>query len=44
VINASATGRKKFQLKPIEFLLSNANNPEETIVLGMIAQLKEVFY
>ncbi len=37
---------KKFnqfnQLKPIEFLLSNTSNVEETIVLGMISQLKEV--
>ena len=30
------------QLKPIEFLLSNTSNVEETIVLGMISQLKEV--
>jgi DNA polymerase epsilon subunit 2 len=37
----STNGKKKFQLKPIEFLLSNTDHEEETIVLGMIAQLKE---
>jgi len=37
----SSFGKKKFQLKPIEFLLSNTSNVEETIVLGMISQLKE---
>lgn len=39
--NSTNSGKKKFQLKPIEFLLSNQSRGEETIVLGMISQLKE---
>lgn len=39
--NSTSSGKKKFQLKPIEYLLSNTGNMEETIVLGMISQLKE---
>ena len=38
---AMAGSKKKFQLKPIEFLLSNTKQLEDIIVLGMIAQLKE---
>lgn len=41
VSSSSSTGRKKFQLKPIEFLLSNTHYCEDIIVLGMITQLKE---
>jgi DNA polymerase epsilon subunit 2 len=37
----STNGKKKFQLKPIEFLLSSTKQLEDIIVLGMIAQLKE---
>lgn len=41
VTDKSNTAKKKFQLKPIEFLLSNTSHSEETIVLGMISQLRE---
>jgi len=41
MLSQAGSGRKKFQLKPIEYLLSNTANVEETIVLGMISQLKE---
>jgi DNA polymerase epsilon subunit 2 len=37
----STNGKKKFQLKPIEFLLSSIKQLEDIIVLGMISQLKE---
>ena len=38
---SSTNGKKKFQLKPIEFLLSSVHELEDIIVLGMIVQLKE---
>ncbi len=41
MLSQAGSGKKKFQLKPIEFLLSNVASGEETIVLGMISQLKE---
>ncbi|RNA33724.1 DNA polymerase epsilon subunit 2 isoform X1, partial [Brachionus plicatilis] len=41
VVSSNNFGKKKFQLKPIEFLLSNINHVEDIIVLGMISQLKE---
>jgi hypothetical protein len=42
-INGSNEAKKKFQLKPIEYLLSHTSQAGDVIVLGMIAQLKEVF-
>jgi DNA polymerase epsilon subunit 2 len=41
VVTNNSNTKKKFQLKPIEFLLSNSNNLQEIIVLGMLSQLKE---
>lgn len=38
---SKADGRKKFQLKPIEYLLSSTTQLDDIIVLGMIVQLKE---